>query len=166
MKTSRFLLAWAGVLLFSAASWGADAEQVGPGDEMPPLAGHDQHGVAFEMSGAAQAEEVKVVLISFDMATAKQANGHLAEQGAGFLDQHGAVYVANVHGMPGMGKFFALRKMRRYPHRIVLSEQAHALDPFPRSEGSVTVVTLGTDGRIAALHFWNPAQEALQQYLE
>jgi hypothetical protein len=159
MTKASGLLPWICVLLLSTASWGA--EQVGPGDRMPLLAGKDQHGAAFEMSSA-----VKVVLISFDMATGKQANGYLADQGAGFLDRHGAVYVANVHGMPGIGRFFALRKMRRYPHRIVLSEQEQALDPFPRSDGSVTVVRLGADDRIAAVDFWNPAQEALQQYLE
>jgi hypothetical protein len=132
-----------------------------PGDTAPPLSAEDQHGAAFAMSSAE-----RVLLVSFDMASGKAANSYLAAQDADYLERHQAVFVANIHGMPGVGKFFALRKMRSYPHRIVLNEQQHALDAIPREEGSVTVIRIGKDGRVSAIDFWRPEAQPLDEFLE
>ena len=55
------------------------------------------------------------LLIAMDMDSAKAANQKLAAEGAGFLEKHNAVYLMDVHTMPAVGQFFALRKMREIP---------------------------------------------------
>ena len=158
VKSIRFVI-WTAMMLATTTVW--SAEHLGVGDSLPAFTGEDQHGEAFELSPAVQS-----LLISFDMATARAANAYLADQGAEFLDQYRATYIANVHGMPSVGRFFALRKMRRYPHRIVLSEAEQTLDPFPRQEGRLTVIKLGDDGRVASVDFWDPQQPDLLRLLQ
>ena len=158
VKSVRFAI-WTVMMLAATTVWAAEHLRVG--DSLPAITGKDQHGETFELSAA-----VTSVVISFDMATARAANTYLADQGAGFLDRHRAAYIANVHGMPGVGRFFALRKMRRYPHRIVLSEAEHTLDPFPRQEGHLTVMKLGNDGRVVSVDFWDPQQPDLAKLLQ
>ena len=84
-------------------AWGS--EMLSPGDGVPPLTAEDQHGTAFEMSSA-----VRALLVSFDMASEKQANRYLAAQEDDYLERHQAVYVANIHVGPGalLGKNIAL----------------------------------------------------------
>ena len=148
-----------GVLLCYSLVWAE--QQLGVGDRVPAVAGEDQHGEKFAVNSS-----VRVLLLSFDMASGKEANRYLAQQGADYLDRHKAVYVANIYGMPAIGKFFALRKMRSYPHRIVLSEQEHALDALPRESGAVTVVRINDARRVTSLDFWRPGEQPLQQFLE
>jgi len=52
-----------------------------------------------------------------------------------------------------------MRKMRKYPHRIVLIETADTPNWAPVKAGHVTVLKLTADGRIANITFWQPASE-------
>ena len=90
--------------------------QLAVGDTVPALTAKDQHDKAFTLG-----DEAGYLLVAFDMGTGKAANGRLEKKGATWLDEHQAVYVSNIHGMPGVGRMFALPKMRKYPHRIILA---------------------------------------------
>lgn len=139
------LVAIAGVPATSAA------DLLKAGDTVPALQAKDQHDQAFTLAG-----DARWLLISFDMGTGKAANGYLQKQGAAFLPEHHAVFISNIYGMPGVGRMFALPKMRKYPHRIILADDEHLLDAFPRQEDRVTVLRLAPGLVVESIAFWNP----------
>ena len=48
----------------------------------------------------------------------------LSPLGKDFLASKKAVYMANIFGMPGIGRMFAMPKMKKYNHRIILADDA------------------------------------------
>lgn len=142
-----------GLLFGSSAGAG---ETLATGDAFPLFEATDQHGEAYVFEPG-----TRTFLIAFEMGAAKAANRVLAEQPPEYLDHHRAVYVANIHGMPGIGRRFALPKMRKYPHRIVLADGKDLLEPFPHRKGLVTVLHLDDTAAIRSVDFWNPAEESL-----
>ncbi len=127
------------------------AKQLMPGERFPALQAEDQHGKPYLFSPGTAA-----VLIAFDMKTGKRANKFFAEQGADFLGEHNAVYIANIYGMPGIGRMFALPKMRKYPHRIVLAQSENLLQPFPHKADHVTIIKLDDKGLVVSIDYWQP----------
>lgn len=130
------------------------AEPLAVGDAVPAISAKDQHGNDYTFTNG-----TAYLLVALDMDSAKAANKKLAEQGAGFLEKHGAVYLMDIHTMPGIAKFFALPKMRKYPQRIVLVEAADALSWVPAKANRVTVLKLTTEGHIEKIVYWDAATE-------
>lgn len=125
-----------------------------PGDAFPPFQAMDQYEVTYTFTPGPHA-----VLVTFDMGTGKRMNKFLASQGEGYLDEHAIVYISNIHGMPGIGRMFALPKMKRYPHRIILADEKDQLARFPRQDQQVTIFRLSRDGVIQAIDFWRPGED-------
>jgi hypothetical protein len=132
----------------------ARAVPLAVGDAVPAIAANDQHGVAFQFTNG-----IRFLLVATEMGASKSANQKLAAAGAGFLEQHHAAYLVDIHTMPAIARVFALPKMRKYPHRIVLVDTADALAAFPAQPGRVMVLALTPTGRVEKISFWNPAQE-------
>ncbi len=149
-----------GCLLFfcSSLTW---ADVYEKGSKVTEFQANDQHGNAYTFDAAS----TKYLLVSFDMETGKKANGALSAQGAEFLTKQKAVYVANIFGMPGIGRFFAMPKMRKYPHRIVLGDDANLLTPYPQQAGKVTVLTLSR-GTVQDIRYWDPSSESVVELLK
>ena len=108
----------------------------------------------------------RFILVSFDMSTGKKANKALAQKGANYLPQNKAVFIAHIHGMPEIGRFFALPKMKRYPHPIILADAKDLLTPFPQHQGSVTVLKLDSQAKIIAISFWDPSVQKIEDQLK
>lgn len=136
-------------LLLSIAAHAA--EPLKAGETVPAIEAKDQHDQPFTLT-----DDVEWVLVTFDMGTGKAANGYLEKKGATFLPEHKAVFISNIHGMPGVGRMFALPKMRKYPHRIILADEEHLLDPFPRQDSRVTVMKLAPGRVVQSIAFWDP----------
>lgn len=124
-----------------------------PGQPFPNFQSVDQHGEAYRFEHG-----TRLVLIAFEMASGKAANQFFSAQDAAFLKEHNAVFISNIYGMPRIGRMFAIPKMKRYPHRIVLANAEHLLDAFPRQQGAVTVVRLNDSGIVSAIGHWRPGQ--------
>jgi hypothetical protein len=139
------------LILLSLLPLVAVARTLVPGDALLDLDGEDQHEVVYAIPDSA-----RYVAIAFTMGVGKDANRFLEKKGAAYLPEHNAVFIANIHGMPGVGRVFALPKMRKYPHRILLADQEGLLDDIPEKDGLVTVLELSEDGRIAEIRFWDP----------
>jgi hypothetical protein len=60
---------------------------------------------------------------------------------------------------------FALPKMRKYPHRIILGDDANLLTPFPQEANKVTVLTV-SGGVVKAIRYWDPASESVVDFLK
>lgn len=150
MKPSfRWLFAF--VALSSAA---LAAELYKPGDLFASFTTKDQHEQSYLFTPG-----VRTVIVSFVMGTGKDANAYFEKQPASFLADHKAVFIANIHGMPGIGRMFALPKMKKYPHRILLADEEHFLDRFPSEKDRLTVFTLNPAGKIEAIRFVNPEKD-------
>jgi len=151
--------------LYPAALVAADAEKAPEilkvGSTFPKFEAKDQHDKPYAFQ-----KGTRFVLISFDMSTGKKANKKLEEKGAEFLGQKKAVFISNIHGMPGIGRVFALPKMRRYPHRIILADAEHLLDPFPTEKDRVTLLTLDPEAKITQIAYWDPEKQELSDVLK
>jgi hypothetical protein len=131
------------------------------GSKVEPFTAKDPHGRAFTLKPA----ETKFLLVSHDMETGKKANAALTARGKEYLGSKGAVYLANIHGMPGIGRMFALRKMRKYNHRIILGEDAALIARFPEQQGKVTVLKL-SKGSVASVNYWSPGEKNPDEFLK
>lgn len=137
------------------------AEPLAVGDAVPAIVANDQHGAAFEFTNG-----VRFLLVATEMGCSKAANQKLAAAGAGFLEQHHAAYLVDIHTLPAVARVFALPKLRKYPHRIVLVDTADTLAAFPAQPGRVTVLALTPTRRIQKISYWNPAREPVDGFLE
>ena len=129
----------------------AAAKPLAVGDAFPKVEAMDQHEKPYAVEAG-----TAYVLVSYDMGPGKQANGYLEEKGAEFLPNNKAVFIANIHEMPGVGRFFAIPKMQKYPHRILLADEKGLLDEWPQEKGKVTVFALDAAGVITGISYWSP----------
>jgi hypothetical protein len=152
---------WSLVLGFCLQWLFACAAPLAVGDTVPAFAAKDQHGKEFVFTNS-----VRFLLVATERACGTAANHKLAEQSAGFLEKHQAVYVMDIHTMPSVASLFALPKMHKYPQRIVLVEAAGTLAWVPTQPSRVTVLALTSEGRIQKISYWNPDNEPLEGYLQ
>jgi hypothetical protein len=159
VKNNRPILPhfWSRILLlglFLSATF-AFAAPLKKGQAFPELNNmQDQHERAYPMPA-----DVAHVAVAFTMSVGKSANQALAEKGADFLPKSKAVFIANIHGMPAIGRLFAMPKMRKYPHRIMLADAEGLVDDFPQKDDRVTVFDLDAGGRIEAIRYWDPKSD-------
>jgi hypothetical protein len=144
----------AAISLSTAAPYQADSK-------VEAFTAKDQHEKDFTFKPA----DTKFLLVSHDMETGKKANAVLSPLGKEFLGSKKAVYMANVFGMPGIGRMFAMPKMKKYNHRIVLADDAALIARFPAQAGKVTVLKL-SDGKVASVAYWTPGVEAIDGVLK
>jgi hypothetical protein len=150
------------IVTLAALSTGiAHAAPYAAGSKVESFTAKDQHEQAFTFKPA----ETKFLLISHDMETGKKANAALTTLGKDYLATRKAVYLANIHGMPGVGRMFAMPKMRKYAHRIILGDDAALIARFPEQKDKVTVLKIN-DGKVAAITYWNPGAEPLENFLK
>jgi len=147
------------VTFFSPLS--AIAQPYESGQTVQSFTAADQHGTPFTFQPA----DTRFLLISQDMAAGKKANAALSALGKDHLPGKKAIYVANIHGMPGIGRFFAIPKMKKYAHRIILADDAGLIEKFPQQESKVTVLKLAS-GRIQSIAYWNPESEPVDNFLK
>ena len=149
-KTFKILLL---ASLFAGTSL-VNAKTLEKGDSFPITKSLDQHEKEYVVSA-----DTRYVAVSFTMSDGKKANKYFEKKGKDFLPQKKAVYIANVHGMPGVARVFAMPKMRKYPHRIMLADEEGLLDPLPQEKNKITVFELDTDNRIVSISFWDPSDD-------
>ena len=155
---SRTVTALAAVVLSIGTALGAPYQK---GQKVEAFTSKDQHGQAFTLAPS----KTRFLLVSHDMDTGKKANKSLNALGKDYLGSKNAVYVANIHGMPAIGRAFAMPKMRKYVHRIILGDDANLIAKFPEQKGKVTVLKL-SGGNVSSVSYWNPATEKLDDKLK
>jgi len=124
------------------------------GDAFEGFTTMDQHEKGYTYSGG-----VRLVIVAFVMGTGKSANAYFEKQPADFLERHKAIFISNIYGMPGIGRTFALPKMRKYPHRILLADAEGFLARYPSQEDRLTVLRLDDQGKVAEINFVDPKKE-------
>ena len=158
MKFRPFaLLAICGLLVLAPSLTAAETYQVG--DTFEAFTTKDQHEKDYAYAGGA-----RLVLVAFEMGSGKAMNAYLAKQPAEFLEQHYAIFISNIYGMPGIGRMFALPKMKKYPHRILLADAEDFLRRYPSQEDRITALRLDTQGVITAIESFDPKQVPAQLF--
>ncbi len=147
------------ITFFSTLS--AIAQPYEKGQTVEAFTAPDQHGTPFTFQPA----DTRFLLISHDMTVGKKANAALNTLGKDHLPGKQAIYLANIHGMPGIGRFFAIPKMKKYAHRIILVDDADLIAKFPQQEGKVTILKLAS-GRIQSISYWTPESEPVDNFLK
>jgi hypothetical protein len=144
----RFIL----LTLALAATLAAQPYKVG--DAFAPFSTKDQHDKPYTYESG-----TRLVIVAFDMTSGKNANAFFEKQPADFLPSRKAVFISNIHGMPGIARTFAMPKMRKYPHRILLADATDFLARYPTKEDHLTVLSLDEKGAITSLRFVDPKKE-------
>jgi hypothetical protein len=121
------------------------------GDSFAAFSTKDQHDKAFTFEGG-----VQTVVVAFDMSSGKSANAFFEKRGASFLPQQKAIFISNIYGMPGIARTFAMPKMRRYPHRVLLADAEDFLARYPKKDDHLTVLNLDEQGVVRAIRFVDP----------
>lgn len=147
--------------LLAFSTFIATASPYQTGDKIKSFSAKDQHEADFTLDTA----NTRFLLVSLDMETGKKANGVLTTKGAEYLPGKKAIYLANIYGMPGIGRFFALPKMKKYTHRIILGDDEKLMTDFPTQEGKVTVIKI-VDGKVSAISYWDPASQNIDDVLK
>lgn len=143
----------AATLAFCTLVFLAQAE-LKPGDAFPEFEAQDQHEKAYEIP-----TDTKYVAVTLAMGSGKKANKFFSEKGAEYLPKNKAVILSNIYGMPSIARLFAMPKMQKYPHRIMLADEKGLLDNFPEEKGKVTIFDLDASGKIISIKFWDPDSE-------
>jgi len=112
------------------------AEPLAGGDRLASFSLEDQHGVTRRVDAA-----TRVILFSRDMQGGKLLKAALADAAEDFLASRGAVYVADISGMPKfVARLFALPSMRRRPYSILLDRDGSTTRELPDLEAHATLI--------------------------
>lgn len=83
----------------------------------------------------------KTLIMAFEKGTGATVNEYLATQDKGYLAKHKTVFVADISQMPNfITETFALPKMRKYPHTVLLIRDEEQGLNFPGEDGKITVM--------------------------
>ncbi len=97
-------------------------------------------------------DSIEKIIVSFEKDTGANINEYLSKKNPLFLKNNKAVFIANISGMPSIiTKLFALPKMRKYDHEILLIYDEDDKRFISKEEKS-TLYTL-KDGVIKSIDF-------------
>lgn len=152
------------VIVFATSVFGIGLAFSAPyekGQRVDAFQAKDQFDNAFTL----KLTETKYLLVSHDMETGKKANAVLTTLGKDYLVSKKAVYVANIFGMPGIGRMFAFPKMKKYSHRIILADDAALIARFPEQKDKVAVLAQ-PNRKVESIRYWAPGNEGIDGYLK
>ena len=125
-------------LLILLAAGVARAEPYAVGAALEPFELADQHDQVRKVDTSRRA-----LLFTRDMDAGDVLKQALAADGGRLLDAAGAVYVADVSGMPALVlRIFALRKMRERPYPMLLDRDGSQTARLPVEPGKVSLLVL------------------------
>jgi len=120
-------------LLVTLSLWAAPYKI---GQSVLPLALTDQFDKTYTMK-----EMPKTLIMAFEKGTGATVNEYLATQDKGYLKKNNAAFVADISQMPNfITEAFALPKMRKYAHTVLLIRDEEQGLKFPAQEEKITVM--------------------------
>lgn len=106
------------------------------GQSVMPLDLSDQHGKRYTLKMMP-----KTLIMAFEKGTGATVNEYLTLQEKGYLAKNKAAFVADISQMPKfITESFALPKMRKYTHTVLLIQDEEQGLNFPAQDGKVTVM--------------------------
>lgn len=121
------------LLLVSLTLWAAPYKI---GQSVMPLDMNDQFGKRVTLKTMP-----KTLVMAFEKGTGATVNEYLNAQEKGYLAKNKAAFVADISGMPKfITESFALPKMRKYTHTVLLIQDEEQGLNFPYQEDKITVM--------------------------
>lgn len=121
------------LLLIAVSIWGAPYKV---GQSILPLDLKDQFGKKHTLKVMPH-----TLIMAFEKGTGATVNGYLATQDKGYLNAHNTVFVADISGMPSfITNTFAIPKMQKYPHIVLLIDDEEFGLKFPGQEEKITIM--------------------------
>jgi hypothetical protein len=121
------------LLLMVLSLWGATYKV---GQSVIPLDLKDQFGKKHTLKVMPH-----TLIMAFEKGTGATVNEYLAAQDKGYLSAHNAVFVADISGMPTfITNTFAIPKMQKYPHTVLLIYDEELGLKFPGVEEKITIM--------------------------
>lgn len=106
------------------------------GQSVSPLKVEDQHGNHVILKTMP-----KTLIMAYEKGTGATVNEYLNVQDKGYLKQYNAAFVADISQMPNfITTAFALPKMRKYIHTVLLIRDEEQGLRFPAQEERITVM--------------------------
>lgn len=124
------------VFIFLAVTMALWAAPYKIGQSIMPLNLVDQHGKRSTLKVMP-----KTLIMAFEKGTGATVNEYLAAQGKEYLKKNNAAFVADISQMPNfITETFALPKMRKYPHTVLLIRDEEQGVNFPYQEDKITIM--------------------------
>ncbi len=125
------------VIMFALLAMSLYAAPYKLGQSVMPLDLEDQFGKKSTMNVMP-----KTLIMAFEKGTGATVNEYLTVQEKGYLKKYDAGFVADISHMPNfITKVFALPKMRKYTHTVLLIRDEEQGLRFPAEDGKITVMT-------------------------
>lgn len=106
------------------------------GQSVMPLDLEDQFGKRTTLKAMP-----KTLIMAFEKGTGATVNEYLTTQDKGYLKKNNAAFVADISQMPNfITEAFALPKMRKYAHTVLLIRDEEQGLKFPAQEEKITVM--------------------------
>lgn len=120
-------------VLVTASVWAAP---YGVGQSLSPLKLKDQFGKSHSLKVMPH-----TLIMAFEKGTGATVNEYLTVQEKGYLAKYNAAFVADISQMPNfVTQAFALPKMRKYTHTVLLIQDEEQGMKFPVEEEKITVM--------------------------
>lgn len=88
----------------------------------------------------------KTLIMVFEKETAAAVNEYLVVQEKNYLSTHNSLLIADISQMPSfVAEAFALPKLRKLPHSVLLIRDEEEGLKFPAQEGKITVMKFADD---------------------
>lgn len=118
------------------------------GDPLPALTLTDQHDKPAPLPA-----ETRHLIFAAEKGPAEMVVTALDTRGAAWLKQTNGVYLADIHGMPGLvSRMFALPKLREKTYPITIGRNEQDLAMFPHKKDCVTLISV-QDGKLGEARF-------------
>jgi hypothetical protein len=135
------------------------AEQIHIGDSLPKIEFLDQNDQAHQLN-----DKIQLLLFAHSKQTGSLMTDILEDAGPDHLQNHNAVYIADISRMPSLvTRFFVMPKMRKIDSPIFLVRNPEQAVWLPKEEDKVTLVKL-TAGKITQISF-SADEESLRSIL-
>ncbi len=121
------------IMMIAVGIWAAPYKV---GQSVAPLDLEDQHGKRTTLKAMP-----KTLIMAYEKGTGATVNEYLNVQDKGYLKKYNAAFVADISQMPNfITTAFALPKMRKYIHTVLLIRDEEQGLRFPAQEEKITVM--------------------------
>jgi hypothetical protein len=144
------------ILILALVAISLYANSLKVGDTIPSTNYKDQ----FEKSHTIN-NSTKTLIIAFTRDGGNIVKDTLEPKGNKFLEEKGAMYLADISGMPSLiSSFFAIPKMKKYSFNILLEQDKSLQDVYPYSEDKITILKL-ENNKIKEIKYVSTKEEIL-----
>jgi len=139
----------------------AQAEQIQIGSRLAGFELEDQFGQPHSIK-----KMPRTLILTFEKTTGAFVNQFLTRQGSQYLAEHDALYIADIARMPSMiTTMFALPKMKKYTHTVLLAYGEDFQGHFPRKSGKATVIHFDASSRVTDCLFVSTEEELQKEIM-